>query len=345
MSTNDAVLLQRWGRERDPEAFRELVNRHAGMVFSTSRRILSNAADAEDVTQECFLKLCQLRQPARNVAAWLHRAATHGAIDVLRAHSRRRAAERRWEPPAAASDELTWQDIEPFIDEAIEALPEDVRIPLVQYYLRNQTQEAIAEALGVNQSTVSDRVRKGVEKIRKQLQGRGLGVAPAVLAGWLSTQTAEAAPAPLLSRLGKVAILGHGGDRVGRAPSPSGTEVGKTPIAKGWTVKIAVATIAGFVIIGSLGLILFTSSNSPESTPRNLAKGPPEPPSTDSAREVPAQPAEPLRPDETAPPSPVTTPAVVGGTIRDEKGQPIVSADVYLAMNPPRDEDFLGSLG
>ena len=45
MPTTDAVLIQRWGRERDPEAFHELVNRHAGMVFATSRRILGNAAD------------------------------------------------------------------------------------------------------------------------------------------------------------------------------------------------------------------------------------------------------------------------------------------------------------
>ena len=96
MSATDAVLIRRWGQERKPEAFRELVNRYSGMVFSTSRRIVRNTADAEDVTQECFLKLCELRQPARNVAAWLHRAATHRAIDVLRARSRRGSAEKRW---------------------------------------------------------------------------------------------------------------------------------------------------------------------------------------------------------------------------------------------------------
>ena len=41
--TTDAVLVQRWARSRDSEAFRELVNRYADMVYSTSRRILGNA--------------------------------------------------------------------------------------------------------------------------------------------------------------------------------------------------------------------------------------------------------------------------------------------------------------
>ena len=105
MSMTDAVLIECWTRDRDPGAFRELVNRYARMVFATSRRILGNAADAEDVTQECFLKLCQLRQPAQNVAAWLHRVATHSAIDALGAQARRRTVERRREAAAAASDE------------------------------------------------------------------------------------------------------------------------------------------------------------------------------------------------------------------------------------------------
>ncbi len=350
MSTTDAVLIQRWARDRDSEAFRELVQRYAGMVFSTSRRILGNTADAEDVTQECFLNLCQLRQPGQNVAAWLHRVATHRAIDAMRSRSRRRAAEKRWEAPAAASDELKWQDIEPRVDGAIEALPENVRIPLVLYYLRDQTQEAIAKSLGVNQATVSHRVRKGVETIRKQLQRRGLGLAPAVLSGWLSTQTIEATPGPLLARLGKLAILGHDVDRVRRATAPSkptvrsNTEVTKTSLMKGWPMKTAAASIAGLVVVGSLALFVFTPSSSPESVPRELTKAPVEVPNTEPVPETHDAPLEIPRRDETPPPSPVKASAVLGGTIRNEIEEPIAFADVYLAMNPPRDEDILGRL-
>ncbi len=51
---------------------------------------------------------------------------------------------------------------------------------------------------------------------------------------------------------------------------------------------------------------------------------------------------------EPAPPSPVTRPAVVGGTVRDENGEPTAFADVYLAYTAKtssRDEDRMGSLG
>jgi RNA polymerase sigma-70 factor (ECF subfamily) len=80
MSTTDAVLIERWAAERDPEAFRELVNRYAELVYSAARRVLGNSADAEDVAQECFVKLCRLREPTRNLPAWLHRVATRGAM-------------------------------------------------------------------------------------------------------------------------------------------------------------------------------------------------------------------------------------------------------------------------
>ena len=177
MSTTDADLIRRWSRGQDAEAFRELVNRHAGMVYSAACRVMGNAADAEDLTQESFLKLSRLRRPVHNVAAWLHRVAVNGAIDSLRAEAARRAAEKRWEAPDPEADELTWQHVEPFVDKAIDALPEELRTVLIRYYLRNETQETIANSLGVHQATVSHRVRKGVEAIRKALQRRGLAPA------------------------------------------------------------------------------------------------------------------------------------------------------------------------
>jgi DNA-directed RNA polymerase specialized sigma24 family protein len=96
------------------------------MVFSASRRVLGNTADAEDLTQESFLKLCRLQHPVRNVAAWLHRVTTNGAIDVLRARIKRQKTEARRNVPATTQDDLQWQDIESFVDASIEALPESL---------------------------------------------------------------------------------------------------------------------------------------------------------------------------------------------------------------------------
>jgi hypothetical protein len=48
MSEVEQALLGRYVAERDPDAFQSLVEQHAGMVFATCRRVLGNAADAED---------------------------------------------------------------------------------------------------------------------------------------------------------------------------------------------------------------------------------------------------------------------------------------------------------
>ena len=106
MSTTDAVLMERWGRKRDPDAFRELVNRYAGMVFSTSRRILGNTADAEDVTQTVFIKAMEkihtYKDQGSPFSAWLFRIAHNQIIDLARKNKKRRHDEI---DPNLASDE------------------------------------------------------------------------------------------------------------------------------------------------------------------------------------------------------------------------------------------------
>ena len=59
MSTEDRLLVRRWLNERDPDAFKDIVNKYANMVFAVCKRILRNDADAEDTTQESFLVLAK----------------------------------------------------------------------------------------------------------------------------------------------------------------------------------------------------------------------------------------------------------------------------------------------
>ncbi len=74
--THDLALLDAWRKERDADAFSELVSRYAGMVYATSRRVLKNSDDAEDVAQECFLALAELKADVHSsLAGWLRRIA------------------------------------------------------------------------------------------------------------------------------------------------------------------------------------------------------------------------------------------------------------------------------
>ncbi len=82
----DAVLLE-GVVAGDETAFATLVDRHYSLVFRLSARVLGNAADAEDVTQEAFVKLWRNPPVLRNQAAlkgWLVRVGRNLAIDRLR---------------------------------------------------------------------------------------------------------------------------------------------------------------------------------------------------------------------------------------------------------------------
>ncbi|MFA6241412.1 MAG: sigma-70 family RNA polymerase sigma factor [Candidatus Hydrogenedentales bacterium] len=209
MSTNDLALLSRWTRDRDPEAFAEVARRHAGMVYGACRRVLGNAADAEDAAQECFLVLAQSSAPPKsNLAAWLHRVAVNKARDRARSDSQRRDREHRFASAHPTAAETEWHDVEALVDEAIAALPDDFREAIVAHFMEGHTHAEVAERLGVARSTVTHRVSKGVESIRESLKRRGIQIAAPSLVLGLTANMAEAAPPALVAAIGKLAVSG-----------------------------------------------------------------------------------------------------------------------------------------
>lgn len=88
---SDSLLLERAGRG-DEASFEILFNRHYDRVYGLLFRLLGNRSEAEDVTQEVFLKL--YKQPLRgrrehNVGGWLYRVATNMGYNYLRSTKRR----------------------------------------------------------------------------------------------------------------------------------------------------------------------------------------------------------------------------------------------------------------
>ncbi len=207
MSTAESELLAQYAKTRNAEAFRSLVQKHGDMVFATSRRIVGNAADAEDVAQDCFILLsrhaAKLRAP---VAGWLHQVAVNVSLKFVRDKQVRRGYES-CAPIRSDAHEDSWDDVRPAVDEAIAALPERNRTVIVMHYLEGRRQEDIAAELELGQSTVSRRLNRGVALLRKHLRGAGFAT-PAALALLLTVKTAEASPPSLVSSLGKLALSG-----------------------------------------------------------------------------------------------------------------------------------------
>ena len=181
-NTPDTSLLHQWRRHRDAEAFAELVRRYSGLTYAACRRILGNDTQAEEVAQDCFMALAEGRA-SRAVCAgtWLHRVATNRALNRLRAENRRRAREDVYARSRPGSSETTWDDLQPHIDAAINALPERLRTPVVLHYLEGKTHLECANLLCLPRTTITSRIGTGVNEIRKNLKRHGVVVSAALL--------------------------------------------------------------------------------------------------------------------------------------------------------------------
>ena len=210
MEVSDTALLRSWQRSSDSEAFAEIVGRHSSMVFATCNRILRNDADAEEVTQECFMELGGVRRLiGDSLGGLLHTLATHRSLDRLKGDCRRREREIRYAMGRPVSCTTGWDDIYPHIDEAIANLPMKYRDCVIRHFLEGQTHAEIARTLGIADSTVRYRIQKGIECVRTDLRHRGVVVSASTMDTALAGSRAETISASLAANLGKLSVAGH----------------------------------------------------------------------------------------------------------------------------------------
>lgn len=243
---SDAILLQRYAGSRDAAAFAELSARYAGLVYSTCLRVLGNAADAEDATQECFLELARKAGAIHSsLPGWLHALARSRAIDAVRKNATRRHYEQQAGPPRGDTDDRTWAEISPYVDEALAALPDNLRVPIILHYLHGETQADIATRQNTTQATISRQLEKGLEKLREHLRKRGVVVSVAVLSALLLHHGVTAVPATLTAALGKMAISGVGG----------ATAVPTISIFASMGAKMALSLVICAVVVTGWGVV------------------------------------------------------------------------------------------
>jgi RNA polymerase sigma factor (sigma-70 family) len=207
-AAGDAVLLERFARRRDEDAFAALVARHGPMVLGVCRRVLGDAHAAEDAAQATFLVLARkaggVRRPGA-LAGWLHGTARRLALACRRADVRRRLRETRAvleaEPPAPPDplEDLTARELVMVLDEELQRLPDRYRLPLILCCLEGRTQDEAASQLGWTPGAVRGRLERGRARLHRRLVRRGVTLAAALLAleagrpAVLSAATARAA--------------------------------------------------------------------------------------------------------------------------------------------------------
>lgn len=250
MSQGDNILLERFVRAGDADAFSELVQVHAGLVYGACLRVLTDSERAADATQETFFQLLKHAEDITgSISAWLHRVATNKAIDMIRKDSSRKRREIDYVSERAISSD-NWQEISPYVDEALVELDADVSHVLTEHFLSGRSMTDIAASLGVSQPAVSMKIKAGLNQLRGIFRRRGLLVASTVLSVMLTENTAQAAPAAVLNELGKMAIVS--GASAGASAASAGAAAGGIKAVAGAAIAVVKANVVTGVAIAAI---------------------------------------------------------------------------------------------
>ncbi len=170
-----------------PDDFTEFMRRYQDMVFSTSARLLGNETHAEDISQEVFLKAYGHWDNLRGnptAGGWLKTVATNLSLNHLQRYR------KRWrffseftrnddegdseDSPAIefAAPDTFFSDMEQgdrraWVEQALEQLPQNQRVPLVLFHFEDMPYDEIARKLGVSLAKVKTDILRG----RKALAG------------------------------------------------------------------------------------------------------------------------------------------------------------------------------
>jgi RNA polymerase sigma-70 factor, ECF subfamily len=155
----------------EEEEFEMFIRSYQNMVFSVSARIVGNLTDAEDITQEVFIKAYARFKELRNrstVGGWLKAVATNLSINHLnRYRARWRFFSEQAKPVEIAVEPDRENDRKEALELAIHKLPDAQRVPLVLFHFQEMSYEEIAEKLQVSLAKVKSDIHRGREMLKK----------------------------------------------------------------------------------------------------------------------------------------------------------------------------------
>lgn len=188
VSYPDKILVDRC-RARDQSAFGEIVARYKNKLYSYIFRMTGNAEDAEDLTQEVFVRMYSSFDTFKNqssLSTWLFRIASNICIDSFRRNKKNRSIAYSLDEPlhsaedSEATHEAPDSSYEPHrqymriehqeqIEVALSKLPEKLREVVLLYDLEGAAYDEIAEIVNCPLGTVKSRLFNGRSQLRKLL--------------------------------------------------------------------------------------------------------------------------------------------------------------------------------
>ena len=183
-ATSDRSEPARSWVEHGDDVLASLVREHSRLVYRIAYAVLRRHHDAEDATQETFLRV--LRYSSKLAAVddpktWLARIAWRVAVDRSRQRGRMREIPLKDpEKPmvevassdAPADQTLHGAQVGAALEKMIAALPEKLREPLVLSTIEEMSPREVAATLGINEAAVRSRVFRARQILREKLAGR-----------------------------------------------------------------------------------------------------------------------------------------------------------------------------
>jgi RNA polymerase sigma-70 factor (ECF subfamily) len=207
-----AVAAVRGG---DAERYRELVERHERRVYAVAWSRLGDAALAEEVTQEAFIRAYRrlwLLGDGAKFAGWVNTIARRVAINLGLRHRRELNKRKRWalENPGNSTAEKSADETDPLctpetLRQTLAELPAAHRECLVLFYLEGKSGAEAAAALGISEAALRVRLHRARAAMRERLEEKLEGslaklrpaktLVPSIMAAVLASSSAKVATA------------------------------------------------------------------------------------------------------------------------------------------------------
>jgi len=171
----------------DSQQFEAFMRAYQNMVFSTAIRLLSNSAEAEDVSQEVFLKAyeryAELKE-SPTVGGWLKTVTRNLCLNHLSRYRARwrffsemapdreddEGASPEWAAPDTHEQQVATDDHRQLLEAVLQRLPPAQRVPVVLYHFEEMSYEELAAKLRISLSKVKTDIHRGREALRRKLK-------------------------------------------------------------------------------------------------------------------------------------------------------------------------------
>ncbi|HKC99288.1 MAG TPA: RNA polymerase sigma factor [Methylomirabilota bacterium] len=179
------------------QPFETILGAHHAEIYRYLRRVTSRPAEAEDLSQETFLRAYRAYRalgPDANVRAWLFAIATNLSRNHFRSEKRRRIAhqavsvENRAADPEGPEDEARFGEARSLLEATVKALPLKQRLAFVMRKVHDLDYEAIGKSLDCSAESARAHVFQALRKIRVSLNGHELPPARGVETSPLSME-------------------------------------------------------------------------------------------------------------------------------------------------------------